>query len=254
MEEYARVKAKMFQAQRPGDFGVVNADDVWTDAMKVPDGVTKLRFSVSKPVTDGLWTDGTAIFEGENVVAKTSDNPLPGRHNLENVLAALTMVRAADLPWDRVIQGLRAFRGVEHRIEFVTEKHGVRYYNDSKSTNIDSLRVALESFDVPVVLIAGGRGKGADYRVLRELVNQRVRAMVVLGEDAPLFENAFGDIVRCVRADDMGDAVRRASSLAEFGDVVLLSPACASFDMFQNFEHRGTVFKDCVRRYLSEGG
>jgi UDP-N-acetylmuramoylalanine--D-glutamate ligase len=138
---------------------------------------------------------------------------------------------------------------VEHRIEFVVTIGGVEFYNDSKSTNIDSLKVALESFSAPVVLGAGGQGKGADYRVLRDLVRCHVKSLITLGSDAPAMEAAFGDLAPTERVSDMDEAVARAAAAAEPGDVVLLSPACASFDMYDNFEHRGKVFKECVNRY-----
>jgi UDP-N-acetylmuramoylalanine--D-glutamate ligase len=125
----------------------------------------------------------------------------------------------------------------------------VDFVNDSKSTNIDSLRVALESFTKPITLIAGGRGKGADYRVLRDLMKQHVATMIAIGEDTQLLEAAFGDIVAHARASSMEEAVRLAAQSTAKGGVVLLSPACASFDMFDNFEHRGRVFKECVHRY-----
>jgi UDP-N-acetylmuramoylalanine--D-glutamate ligase len=158
------------------------------------------------------------------------------------------MMRAGGFDWEKTLKGLRGFRGVEHRIEHVLQFRGIDFYNDSKSTNIDSLKVALESFQCPVVLIAGGEGKGSDYRVLRGLVRERVRKMVTIGLDAPKLEDAFGDLVATERADDMDDAVERAARAAVPGDVVLLSPACASFDMFDNFEHRGRIYKECVLR------
>lgn len=254
MEEYARVKARLFARQCPGDAAIVNADDPRTAAMAVPEGVTRLTFSLLQRQEHGLWVDGDVIRHGDVPVAATKDTLLPGRHNLRNVLAALAMTRAGGFDMDRVRAALRAFRGVEHRIEHVAAIGGVDFFNDSKSTNIDSLRVALESFHVPVVLIAGGEGKGADYRVLTELVRRRVRRIVTIGLDAPLFEAAFGDCVPCERATDMEDAVGRAACAAAPGDAVLLSPACASFDMFDNFEHRGRVFKEAVRRYAEERG
>jgi len=149
------------------------------------------------------------------------------------------------------LDGLRTFRAVEHRIEYVAEVDGVRFYNDSKSTNLDSLKVALESFNEPIVLIAGGRGKGSDYRVLRDLVRRRIKTMITLGEDAPLLEDAFSDLVATERASDMDDAVGRAARAAAAGDVVLLSPACASFDTYRDFEHRGQVFKESVGDYAA---
>ena len=252
MESYAADKARLFAAQGPGDIAVLNADDSWTAAMTPPEGVTVCRFSLSARCDGGLWLDGDVIRDGDAPVARAGDTRLPGRHNLENVLAALTMMRAGRFDWGKTLAGLRAFQGVEHRLERVAAIHGVTYYNDSKSTNIDSLRVALESFDAPLVLIAGGRGKGADYRVLRQLVGRRVKRMVTLGEDAPLLEEAFGDLVPAERAATMDDAVRRAASHAQPGGVVLLSPACASFDMFRDFEERGRVFKEHVRRLQKE--
>ncbi|MDX9974983.1 MAG: cyanophycin synthetase, partial [FCB group bacterium] len=191
--------------------------------------------------------DGESIRNGCQVIAKTSDTVLPGRHNLQNVLCALAMMRAGEFNWPRVLEGLRGFKGVEHRIEHVACVDGVEYFNDSKSTNIDSLKVALESFPKPVVLIVGGQGKGADYRVLCNLVSRGVKHMITIGEDAPLLEEAFEAVVTFERAKDMVDAVERAARAAEPGEAVLLSPACASFDMYNDFEHRGRVFKDIVR-------
>jgi UDP-N-acetylmuramoylalanine--D-glutamate ligase len=252
MESYAADKARLFAAQGPGDIAVLNADDSWTAVMGAPEGVTVRRFSLTERRDNGLWLDGDVIREGDTQMARTGDTRLPGRHNLENVLAALTMMRAGGFDWEGTLAGLRAFEGVEHRIERVADIGGVTFYNDSKSTNIDSLRVALESFDGPLVLIAGGQGKGADYRVLRQLVGRRVKRMVTIGEDAPLLEEAFGDLVSFERATAMDDAVRCAASQAKAGDVVLLSPACASFDMFRDFEERGRVFKDRVRQLQEE--
>ncbi|MCC6488599.1 MAG: UDP-N-acetylmuramoyl-L-alanine--D-glutamate ligase [Candidatus Hydrogenedentes bacterium] len=252
MVGYAEAKGRLLALQRESDFAVLNADDPMVEAMAALTKASCRRFSLARRVTQGLWTDGEGIYEGDLQVASSSDTRLKGRHNLANVLSALAMMRAGAFDWGRTLEGLRQFRGVEHRIEFVARINGVDYYNDSKSTNIESLRVALESFDVPVILIAGGRGKGADYRVLNDLVTRRVKRMITLGEDAPLLEQAFESRVCTERAGDLAYAVRRAASIAKPGDIVLLSPACASFDMFTGFEHRGRVFKDCVRSL--EGG
>ena len=250
---YANVKARIFRAQQVGDTAVVNGDDVWTREMDLPIGVRRAAFSIEGPCDEGLWLDGDAIREGRAAVAHVADTQLVGRHNLQNVLAALTMMRAGGFGWDKTLAGLRAFRGVEHRIEPVAEIDGVRFYNDSKSTNVDSLRVALESFAEPVVLIAGGRGKGAGYEGLRALVEQHVKRLVTLGEDAPALERDLGDLVATERASDMNDAVRRAVAAAAPGDVVLLSPACASFDRYANFEERGRDFKTCVHALERKG-
>lgn len=248
MENYAAVKACMFENQEPDDYAVINVDDPAVRTMADTTRAEVWRFSLEGPVEYGLWLDGDSIRIGCREIAKISDTILPGRHNLQNVLCALSMMRAGEFNWPRVLEGLRGFKGVEHRIEHVACLEGVDYFNDSKSTNIDSLKVALESFPKPVVLIVGGQGKGADYRVLCDLVSRGVKHMITVGEDAPLLEEAFEAVVTFERAKDMDDAVERAARAAEPGETVLLSPACASFDMFDDFEHRGRVFKDIVRR------
>lgn len=247
MEGYAAVKARLFARQGTGAIAVLNEDDPWTSGMFVPPGVRRLGFSLVRRPAGGLWCDGAQILDGEEAVASTVEVPLPGRHNLENALAALTVMRAGGFPWEQTLEGLRRFRGVEHRIEHVLSLDGVDYYNDSKSTNVDSLKVAIESFMRPLVLIAGGRGKGTDYLSLRGLLRGHVRALVTLGEDAPRLEQDLGDLAPTVRAAGMDDAVALARQYAAAGDVVLLSPACASFDMYANFEERGRHFKECVR-------
>ena len=246
MDAYAAAKQRLFARQTARDVAVLNADDPVVAAITAPPGVARWHFSLNNEPERGLWVRGEEICEGQTAVARVSDTPLPGRHNLENVLAALCMMRAGRFAWERALEGLRAFKGVEHRIEFVAERNGVAYYNDSKSTNIESLKVALESFMQPVVLIAGGQGKGSDYRPLRPVVARHVKSLVVMGEDAPLLEQAFGDVAPTRRAADMKEAVECARAVAAPGDVVLLSPACASFDMFDNFEQRGRLFKACV--------
>jgi len=249
VEAYAAAKARIFACQDETDSAAINVDDPVVRAMEKSARATLWHYSLLEKVERGLWLRGDAIYLGDLHVADTSDTLLPGRHNLQNVLAALTMLYAGGFDWDDTIAGLRTFRGVEHRIEYVMTIEDVDYFNDSKSTNIDSLRVALESFTKPVVLIAGGRGKGADYAPLRALVQKHVKHLVCIGEDTTLLETAFGDIVTHARASSMADAVAAAAESAKPGDAVLLSPACASFDMFNNFEHRGTVFKESVRRH-----
>jgi len=249
--QYASVKAKMFARQRPGEHAVVNEDDDLVGAMDIPQGVTRWAFSIEGRVEQGFWRDGDVIRFGADEVLPVSDLPLPGAHNLQNALAVLTMAWAGGFDKQGILNGLRSFRGVAHRLEFIASLDGVCYYNDSKATNIDSLRVALEGFSQPVVLIAGGRGKGADYAPLREIVGSRVRGMVVIGEEASALRAAFSDLVPVSDAADMTDAVAQAADAAQTGDVVLLSPACASFDMFRNFEERGDCFRRCVRERVA---
>ena len=247
MEGYAAAKARIFQNQRPGDIAVVNAGDPFTREMTAPAGVDRIEFSLIRETPADAWLAGDGFYlRGERLAALT-DNPLPGRHNAENVLAALAMLAAGAFDRNGLAAGLRAFRGVEHRIEHVLCENGVDWFNDSKSTNLDSLRVALESFCRPLVLIVGGQAKQSDYSVLRDLVAAHVRHMVTIGDDAGKFSGLFGNIVSWERAENMDDAVARARRAATAGDAVLLSPGCASFDWYANFEERGRDFKRAVR-------
>lgn len=247
MQGYAAAKARLLQCQTAGDVAVLNADDPWVSAMQPPAGVHTLRFSLTGPLDVGVWIDGNTIRQGAEMLATLGDIALPGRHNLENVLATLAMMRAAGFAWAPVLEGLRGFRGVEHRIEHVTRFAGIDVYNDSKSTNVDSLRVALDSFERPIILIAGGVGKGSDYGVLADRVREHVKHLITIGDDAPKLEAAYGPLVSTERAPSMEEAVRRAYAAATEGDVVLLSPGCASFDWYRNFEERGRDFKQWAR-------
>ena len=246
LEEYAAAKSKLFAHQIPGEFAIVNADDPICGRIAKTIGVPVQGFSVSRQPEAGLWLDGDVIRHDGDAVARTRDVLLPGRHNLENVLAALTAMRVGGFDWESVLEGLRSFEGVEHRLERIACIDGVDYINDSKSTNLGSLKVALESFDAPLVLIAGGRGKGGDYSELRAVVTERVSTLITLGEDAPRIEEAFEGAVPSLRAIDMDDAVAKGAEAAPEGGIVLLSPACASFDMYSNFEERGRDFKRAV--------
>ena len=249
MEQYAAAKAKLFEKLRPDEFGIVNADDALCQKIAADVSGPMQGFSVSRKLEAGLWLDGDTIRNGGEDVAKVSDVTLPGRHNLENVLAALSVMSLGNFAWEGVLDGLRSFEGVEHRLERVACFDGVEYVNDSKSTNLDSLKVALESFEAPIVLIAGGRGKGGDYGMLYELVEERVSTLIAIGEDAAAIEEAFAGAARVVGASDMADAVAKAGAAAQAGGVVLLSPGCASFDMYSNFEERGRVFKAVVEGF-----
>lgn len=243
LEEYAAVKRRLFDRQGEGDGAVVNYDDPFTRAMAPASPVATKAYSVCERLSQGLWVDGETILDGDEAIASTDDVPIRGRHNLSNALAALAMMRLGNFEWDGVLAGLRRFQGVEHRIEYVATVDGADYYNDSKSTNIDSLGVALDSFDGPVVLIAGGRGKGSDYGALREKVRTKVKTVIVFGEDAPAIKKAFSDAAPVHETANLEEAVAEARRTSIAGDVVLLSPACASFDMFENFEERGRAFK-----------
>jgi UDP-N-acetylmuramoylalanine--D-glutamate ligase len=250
MDDYRRTKMRIFAQQTVSDTAVINGDDPQMCADAGAVDAKKLFFSLEREVDNGVF-----VSEGD-VVAKLGSErkcllpveevALAGRHNQANVLAALCVCLALDLPEEAYRKALRVFSGLEHRMEFVAKRDGVTFVNDSKATNIDALEKALMSIEAPVILIAGGRGKGSDYASLRDLVKVRVKALVLVGEDAPLIETAFGDLVPVSRADSIEDAVRKACANASDGDCVLLSPACASFDMFRNFEERGETFKAAV--------
>lgn len=251
MRAYAAAKRRLFAHCNAQDTAVLNQDDPAVYAMRAGLRAHLRTFSLDHRVDAGLYLQNSDIREGGRTVASAAEIPLPGRHNVANALAALTMLRADGFNWDKVLEGMRGFRGVEHRIEFVGEFGGIRIYNDSKSTNIDSLRVALESFEEPLVLIAGGQGKGAEYGVLQPLIAQRVDHLVVFGDDAPLFAAAFSSVTSVERAATLEEAVCKALEAAAPDRVLLFSPACASFDMFTNFEERGRAFKAIARRLAS---
>jgi UDP-N-acetylmuramoylalanine--D-glutamate ligase len=252
--DYAAAKHNIFRNQTGEDVAVLNADDrvvsSWAEGLSAH--VT--RFSVRRELEEGLFLRGRELVSrsrgAERVLVTRDEIKLRGLHNVENVLAALACGLACGAGPDSMRETVRNFSPVEHRLEFVAEVGGVEFYNDSKATNVDAAVKAFEAFaDVEgrVVLILGGRGKRAPYAPLAPLAAQKARALVVLGEDADRIESELKDHAAVVRAADMADAVRRAQRAARPGDVVLLAPACASFDMFRSYEHRGRVFKEEVR-------
>ncbi len=250
MEEYCATKARLFENQLEGDYAVLNRDDRATAAMQNAADSSVLWFSAIGEVEQGAFVRGGTLlarFEGaETEIMGVEDIPLLGWHNVENVLAAVAATLPMELPADCYRPAVARFRGAEHRLEKVREIGGVLYVNDSKATNIGALERALASFDRPIILIAGGRGKKGGYRELRPLVEMKVKAMITIGEDGPLLEDALGDIVPARSADTLPEAVRDAASIARPGDCVLLAPACASFDMFTSYAHRGKTFKEAV--------
>jgi len=249
--EYAAAKARIFH----GDgLMVLNADDSRVMAMARP-GRSIVHFGAQPPASDidyGLVTHQgeTWLARGARQLMPASSVQLPGRHNLLNVLAAMALAEAMHIPLDAMKRAVARFRGLHHRTELVAERDGVRWIDDSKGTNVGATVAALSGMDAPVILIAGGEGKGADFHELREPVARLARAAVLIGRDAPQIEKALGGVVPVVHAADMRAAVREAAHLAQPGDVVLLSPACASFDMFRNYEHRGQVFAQAVQELL----
>ncbi|MEM1041083.1 MAG: UDP-N-acetylmuramoyl-L-alanine--D-glutamate ligase [Bacteroidota bacterium] len=257
---YAAAKLRIFENQQPGDVLVYNHDD---DLVReraeqtAPDGVTRYPFSLDHELDRGAFVrDGSIVLRltspessiaMEEVLMPASDLSLRGRHNLYNSLAAAVSARAMEISSDVVRESLASFEGVAHRLEFVRELGGVRYVNDSKATNVNAVWYALESFDEPVVLIAGGRDKGNDYASLVPLVKAGCRGVVGLGESGDKVVLELGDHAKAAaRAQSMAEAIQFARLMAEEGDVILLSPACASFDMYTSYEQRGDEFKRLV--------
>ena len=262
VQDYAATKAVIFQGS---GVQVLNRDDARVATMALP-GRRVIRFGVQAP--EGAEDYGIArrdgadwLVRGEQALIALADLPLAGRHNAMNVLAALALCESGlGIEPKRLITGLLAFRGLPHRVQLVAERaDGVRFYDDSKGTNVGAAVAALAGFDAPVVLIAGGDGKGQDFAPLAALIAHKARAVVLMGRDAARIEAALAGVgacadagkgagVRIERATDLDDAVLRAARLAHPGDIVLLSPACASLDMFRNYVHRAEVFVAAARR------
>jgi UDP-N-acetylmuramoylalanine--D-glutamate ligase len=245
--------------QGTGDVLIYNDDDEVTRAAVMrdaPAAVQLLPFSTRRVLNRGAYLSAGGVLtvvagaKSHNVIA-AAEISIRGEHNLANAMAASLAAVVMGVPPASVRATLRNFKGVEHRLEFVRELDSVMYVNDSKATNVDSVWYALRSFDRPLIVLMGGRDKGNDYARLREPVKEHVRAVIAIGESAGKVRSAFGGIVPVETAATMEGAVSAARGLAHVGDVVLLSPACASFDWFENYEHRGRVFKDVVRSLAS---
>jgi UDP-N-acetylmuramoylalanine--D-glutamate ligase len=246
-EAYAACKGRLFQTQAEDGAAVLNASDAACVGFGplAPGSVT--WFSAAKTLESGWWVDhGWVVCQGEPLL-RTEDIPLRGRHNWENVLAAAAAARLAGASLAEITAAVRTFEGVEHRIEFVRKVKGVSYYNDSKATNVDAAVKAIDSFDGRLWIILGGKDKGSNYAPLAEALRGKAMAALLIGAAAPLIEQALRDAVPVVGCGDLGSAVHLAYRESQPGDVVLLAPACASFDQFENFEHRGRAFKELVR-------
>ena len=281
-EEYSDAKARIFENQKEDDFLVLNWDDPATmkvKSEKLKSEKPRIVYFSRKEEVEGLYFKDGMIYcnlppmmgtvlippqppfikggKGGLLAGKSGTVPsvpliradeirIKGVHNLENAMAASAMALIANCPLETVIDSLREFPGLEHRLEFVKEINAVRYFNDSKGTNVGAVMKSLESFIEPIILIAGGRDKAGDFSQLRHLVRDKVKTLVLIGEASEKIKIALGDLTETVMAQDLREAVRISRSMAVKGDVVLLSPACASFDMFVNFEDRGRQFKKIV--------
>ena len=247
MEVYAGAKRRLFETQDETGFAVLNADDPWCVSYAAVMPSRPLWFSLSRPVDPGLWLErGRLLFDGEPFL-EAAAIPLRGLHNVENVLAAAGAARLAGASLEQIAAAVKTFPGVEHRLERVRMLHGVEYFNDSKATNVDAALKAVEAFPGGGLwVILGGKDKGSDYRPLRGPLAAKARAVLLIGEASDKIAGQLEGAVPLVHCGAISEAVRHAHSHAKQNEVVLLAPACASFDQFDNFEHRGRVFRDLV--------
>jgi len=260
LKEYSDAKARIFGNQRGEDFLILNADDPETmhaasEKLRVKSARPQIFYFSRRKEVEGLYyKDGRiycnlpdlSLITPVSSLINADEIKIKGVHNLENAMAASAMALLAGSPVQPVIDSLKEFGGLEHRLEFVWELKGVRYFNDSKGTNVGAVLKSLESFSQPVILIAGGRDKAGDFSQLRRLVKEKVKALVLIGEASKKIRKALGDVTDTVTAADLREAVLISQDMSAEGDVVLLSPACASFDMFTDFEDRGRQFKKIV--------
>ena len=248
---YVNAKARIFENQGRDDIAILNLDDPTTARLADRTHGQLFWFSRKKPVENGAFVRAAHIFfrsgQDEREIMPLAEIPLKGTHNLENVLAAISIGALAGCQAAQIRDAVRRFKAVEHRLEFIAKLAGVEYYNDSKATNVDATIKALESFPANIHLILGGKDKGSDYRVLNDLLRQRVKRVYTIGAAAAKIESQIEGAAEIEHAETLENAIRRASESAAAGDIVLLAPACASFDQFQNYEHRGRVFKEVVQ-------
>ena len=245
-------KEKIFGAQTTEDFLVLNGDDPRVQQAASRAKARVFWFSRTKMVRQGASVvNGVIVFRANEQasfepIVPVSDIPLKGTHNVENVLAAVCAARLAGVHAETIATAVRSFRAVEHRLEFVADINGVHYFNDSKATNVDATMKAIAAFSGGVHVILGGKDKNSDYTLLRPLLEERVTAVYTIGAAAEKIEREIDGATRIVASKTLTAAVEAATRDAKAGDVVLLAPACASFDQFDSYEHRGRVFKELV--------
>ena len=257
MEAYEATKARITENQTKEDYFVYNMDDSIVGNIALGSKATTVPFSINGEIRAGAYVDDTSIIVkgidgSKHLICDSSDLRIIGTHNIENVLAAAAICYFAGIEVSAIAQGIRNFAGVEHRIEFCGRVDDVDYYNDSKGTNTDAAIIALKALENNIILIAGGDGKQQDFSELAAMFEGRVKSLILLGRDAQIIEDAarakgFENIYRC---KDMPECVRKAAEIAKPDDKVLLSPACASWDMYDNFEQRGRHFKNCIKELL----
>ena len=255
IDEYVATKNRIFENQMPSDYALFNLDDVRVAALRRGVKARVLGFTRAQTlppdVAGGTYLDRdrimTTVSDGSDEVCRRDEIKIIGNHNIENVMAAATYALLSGCSLDVIRRVLRGFPGLEHALEIVRERRGVRYVNDSKGTNVDATLRALESIDQPIWLIAGGRDKGGDFSRLTPAIRQRVKRLILIGEAMPLIANAVQGYQAIDRASTLREAVELAAAGAAAGEVVLMSPACASFDMFTDYQDRGRQFKALVQ-------
>ncbi len=246
-ENYAEAKARLFVHQREGDFAVLNVDDPTCRGYAERGAGRAVWFSSTQTVAPGAFLEnGNIYLDGERLMA-ISEVPLRGVHNLENTMAAASIARLAGVSHEQIRDAVMTFPGVEHRLEFVRETGGVVYYNDSKATNVDATLKAIGAFDGGLWIILGGKDKNSDYTPLRDPLSKKARAALLIGAAAAKIEDQLRGSVEIIHSGTLQNAIQQASARSSRGDTVLLAPACASFDQFENFEHRGREFKRLVK-------
>ncbi|KAF0152690.1 MAG: UDP-N-acetylmuramoylalanine--D-glutamate ligase [Ignavibacteria bacterium] len=250
-DKYAASKIRIAANQTEEDFFIYNADDTNTFETMKNSRVQKLAFSLKKEIPVGAYhKNGDMCFAWFGKVSKvcsSNDLFIKGEHNIANALAVMAIAKLLNIPNQKIRDAFASFKGVEHRIEFVRELEGVEYYNDSKATNVDSVIVALKTFTKPIYLILGGKDKGNNYDDIKELVKENVKKIYAIGVSAQKVEDYFGAFVQTEKKESLLACVEAARNEAEAGSVLLLSPACASFDMFEDYMHRGNIFKQVVK-------
>ena len=257
VSDYAEAKFRIFENQRKGDFAIINGDEPWSHELLNRLKCTAVMFSRKKKITNGIYAENGWIvsdMDGHKCrVCEISQIGIKGVHNLENAMAAVAAALLYGCDPSVIESALKKFTGLEHRLESVRNLDGVRYINDSKGTNVGAVLKSLESFNEPLLLIAGGRDKGSDFSSLRPLIKEKVKNLILIGEARDKIAEAIGGMTNTSFASTLEEAVSIAHREAVKGDIVLLSPACASFDMFKNFEDRGRKFKEIVWKLTSSG-
>ena len=246
-EEYVGAKMKITQNQTDEDFLIINADQEALLSLAGASTANVIPFSVRQKVENGSYIENGMVYFQEEAIMPVTDIALPGSHNLENILASIAAVKLSGVSNEAIVHVLKTFSGVKHRTQFVREWNGRKFYNDSKATNTLATKSALTAFEAPIVLLAGGLDRGNDFEDLLPYLHN-VKAVVTFGETAEKWKDTAeqAGIICLEKAEYMTDAVQKAAALSKPGDVVLLSPACASWDQYKTFEERGDIFINCV--------